>query len=803
MAATAANSGRKKTLRKELVIGLNKYSHDTSICVVDAATGEILFATEKERLSRRKHDAGPVDDLVSHALEFLDADINDIVLCVQNNHHHRIAPFEKRLPFGVDVNHYPASYLSSFNRLPCPTLELSHHLAHAWSALGTSPWAPRVSAQHGNVSYEKYDAAPATLVVVMDGMGELFGEMENDLSIRTSLKADYESVVKVPYMHDLIPSPTASRPYLVPEAPRPHREWREAESAFVFGEGASTLAEGAVASPNVAPSEDWESSPVGKAISGQVSAVLPLRPVWKRFTECRSPAALENHGFHDMESMGAVYSRVSSIIFGDWNACGKVMGLAPWGALPVKNSSIFSRESKYYTGFYCDDWIDESNCATPKYRTKSVRKMKAEAAAAGMKNRTDDFINDFTEWGDRYRPYLLGPFGLKGHSPTADVIEVHWQGIAEQEKILRMLPKGAWKRVEAFESTADAKQTETTDKKDGTTWQDEYDDEDEAEGIAWLKRELEEAALAVQEDLEATAMPLIAALKTATGAKRLCLAGGVAQNSVLNGRLTRQLGFDPGSVFIPSCCGDEGIAVGCAIFGAHYLSEERRRKAKIAFENEQRIAAEEGRPPDVRTPPDALAEAPESSHHSEMLEPQSKEEKFKQLFDVMSPYTGRHYSRDEIDEAIEEYKNWIVVRDYASDDFRSHREDDREGEDDVSDADLEKLVRFELGHKNSRGDPRLAKSAGFPAAVVAAARALTRGEPVAWFQGRSGECKRQNIPSCIYCFKYSLQNVSACSTSHYCHSHCYLHFRIWPASSWGSLAPRGSAQRYSSEASES
>ena len=31
-----------------------------------------------------------------------------------------------------------------------------------------------------------------------------------------------------------------------------------------------------------------------------------------------------------MDSIGAIYSRASSHIFGDWNACGKVMGLAPW-----------------------------------------------------------------------------------------------------------------------------------------------------------------------------------------------------------------------------------------------------------------------------------------------------------------------------------------------------------------------------------------------------------------------------------------------------------------------------------------
>ena len=35
--------------------------------------------------------------------------------------------------------------------------------------------------------------------------------------------------------------------------------------------------------------------------------------------------------FFNMEGLGAVYSRVSSYIFGDWNKCGEVMGLAPYG----------------------------------------------------------------------------------------------------------------------------------------------------------------------------------------------------------------------------------------------------------------------------------------------------------------------------------------------------------------------------------------------------------------------------------------------------------------------------------------
>ena len=32
-----------------------------------------------------------------------------------------------------------------------------------------------------------------------------------------------------------------------------------------------------------------------------------------------------------MRGLGARYSRVSSYIFADWNKCGEVMGLAPYG----------------------------------------------------------------------------------------------------------------------------------------------------------------------------------------------------------------------------------------------------------------------------------------------------------------------------------------------------------------------------------------------------------------------------------------------------------------------------------------
>jgi hypothetical protein len=63
--------------------------------------------------------------------------------------------------------------------------------------------------------------------------------------------------------------------------------------------------------------------------SGSGSGVS-VEAVVKRWTRARGPTQLLDFGFEDMESQGAVYSRVASHTFGDWNACGKVMGLAPW-----------------------------------------------------------------------------------------------------------------------------------------------------------------------------------------------------------------------------------------------------------------------------------------------------------------------------------------------------------------------------------------------------------------------------------------------------------------------------------------
>jgi carbamoyltransferase len=64
-------------------------------------------------------------------------------------------------------------------------------------------------------------------------------------------------------------------------------------------------------------------------------------------------------------------------------------------------------------------------------------------------------------------------------------------------------------------------------------------------------------------------------LRRNTGARNLCIAGGVALNCVANSHIAREAGFD--EVFVPPAPGDDGIAVGCALYGAAVNGELRRK----------------------------------------------------------------------------------------------------------------------------------------------------------------------------------------------------------------------------------
>merc|ERR1711957_1127537 len=114
-----------------------------------------------------------------------------------------------------------------------------------------------------------------------------------------------------------------------------------------------------------------------------------------------------------------------------------------------------------------------------------------------------------------------------------------------------------------FDDNADDDKDGVAGSEDVGTEQDGKDEEETREKILPTNAALDAISLAalVQDDLESTVMSFVKHFKETTKQNNLCLAGGVALNSVLNGRISRELGFK--NVFVPPYPGDDGIAVGC------------------------------------------------------------------------------------------------------------------------------------------------------------------------------------------------------------------------------------------------
>jgi len=165
--------------------------------------------------------------------------------------------------------------------------------------------------------------------------------------------------------------------------------------------------------------------------------------------------------FYNLPGLGALYSRASTYIFGDWNKCGELMGLAPYGR----------REN-----------------------VKPLMQLK-------------DGKLDVPRWtAELNKPFVMDADQKWESSPSMK----HW------------------------------------------------------EDLAWR----------VQDDTEKVLLARTAWLRETTGAKNLCIAGGVALNCVANGRIAREGGFP--NVWIQPAAGDDGIAIGCAYYGWLEVLKQRR-----------------------------------------------------------------------------------------------------------------------------------------------------------------------------------------------------------------------------------
>jgi carbamoyltransferase len=177
------------------------------------------------------------------------------------------------------------------------------------------------------------------------------------------------------------------------------------------------------------------------------SSIETLKKVW-----LQPVRGFLSDEFFYMPGLGALYSRVSSYIFADWNKCGEVMGLAPYGRPGTIKPLLELRDGEL-----------------------SVH-----------------------DWGAEFdKPWLV-------------------------------------ERERSWEASASMQH-----------WKD----------LAWR----------VQDDAENVLLERAKWLRQATGAKNLCMAGGVALNCVANGRIVREAGFE--NVWIQPAAGDDGIAIGCAYYG--------------------------------------------------------------------------------------------------------------------------------------------------------------------------------------------------------------------------------------------
>jgi carbamoyltransferase len=82
-------------------------------------------------------------------------------------------------------------------------------------------------------------------------------------------------------------------------------------------------------------------------------------------------------------------------------------------------------------------------------------------------------------------------------------------------------------------------------------------------------------AASIQTVTEEILLTMAQALQRDTGLRRLCMAGGVALNSVANGRILRETAFD--EVYIQPSAGDGGGAIGAALYAYHTVLGNGRR----------------------------------------------------------------------------------------------------------------------------------------------------------------------------------------------------------------------------------
>jgi carbamoyltransferase len=92
-----------------------------------------------------------------------------------------------------------------------------------------------------------------------------------------------------------------------------------------------------------------------------------------------------------------------------------------------------------------------------------------------------------------------------------------------------------------------------------------------------LTQKHKDIAASVQRVCEELILHILNHLQKRTGLKNICIAGGVAQNSVANGKILEKTAFE--HLYIPSAGHDAGISMGCALYTHNHILKQPRMPA--------------------------------------------------------------------------------------------------------------------------------------------------------------------------------------------------------------------------------
>jgi carbamoyltransferase len=106
-----------------------------------------------------------------------------------------------------------------------------------------------------------------------------------------------------------------------------------------------------------------------------------------------------------------------------------------------------------------------------------------------------------------------------------------------------------------------------------------------------LTQHHKDLAASVQRTCEDLILHILNHLQKRTGLKNICIAGGVAQNSVANGKIIEKTNFE--QLYIPSAGHDAGISMGSALYAYHHILKMPRTSAIYSAYTGSRFSNEE------------------------------------------------------------------------------------------------------------------------------------------------------------------------------------------------------------------